>query len=214
MFLPWGVIDYWAYLAGVIFIILVPGPNSLFVLSSSSQAGLKGGLSAAAAVLLGDSILMVLTFLGMATLISHSPWLFMLLKLLGAGYLAYLGLTILRHCLIQPAMGLISSATLATHQYFKKALLLSLSNPKAFLFLLSYFIQFIEPTYPHPVQPFFILALTLNTVSLCYMLTLITCGSLLIKRLTTYPWLSTLGNLALGSVFILFALKLLQATIN
>ena len=47
-----GITNLWTYLIGVIFITLVPGPNSLFVLTSSAKYGVKNGYKAALGVLL------------------------------------------------------------------------------------------------------------------------------------------------------------------
>lgn len=47
MFAEYGVLNYWTYLVGAIFIVLVPGPNTLFVLKNSVGRGVKGGYLAA-----------------------------------------------------------------------------------------------------------------------------------------------------------------------
>lgn len=52
MFAEYGVLNYWTYLVGAIFIVLVPGPNTLFVLKNSVSSGMKGGYLAAAVYLL------------------------------------------------------------------------------------------------------------------------------------------------------------------
>ncbi|TNK00596.1 transport protein [Escherichia coli] len=51
MFAEYGVLNYWTYLVGAIFIVLVPGPNTLFVLKNSVSSGMKGGYLAACGVL-------------------------------------------------------------------------------------------------------------------------------------------------------------------
>lgn len=58
MFAEFGVLNYWTYLVGAIFIVLVPGPNTLFVLKNSVGSGIKGGYLAACGVFIGDAILM------------------------------------------------------------------------------------------------------------------------------------------------------------
>ena len=54
MFAEYGVLNYWTYLVGAIFIVLVPGPNTLFVLKNSVSSGMKGGYLAACGVFIGD----------------------------------------------------------------------------------------------------------------------------------------------------------------
>ena len=70
MFAEYGVLNYWTYLVGAIFIVLVPGPNTLFVLKNSVSSGMKGGYLAACGVFIGDAVLMFLAWAGVATLIN------------------------------------------------------------------------------------------------------------------------------------------------
>ncbi|MCW7187501.1 LysE family transporter [Escherichia coli] len=69
MFAEYGVLNYWTYLVGAIFIVLVPGPNTLFVLKNSVSSGMKGGYLAACGVFIGDAVVMFLAWAGVATLI-------------------------------------------------------------------------------------------------------------------------------------------------
>ncbi len=86
-----GVINYLTYVVGTILIILLPGPNSLYVLSLAAQQGRRLGWAAAMGIFVGDSVLMLLTAAGAMTVLTAYPALFTLLKLAGALYLTYLG---------------------------------------------------------------------------------------------------------------------------
>lgn len=83
MFAEFGVLNYLTYLVGAIFIILVPGPNTFFVLKTGVAHGVKKGYLAAAGVFIGDAILMFLAFAGVATLIKTTPVLFNIVRYLG-----------------------------------------------------------------------------------------------------------------------------------
>lgn len=76
MFAEFGVLNYLTYLVGAVFIILVPGPNTFFVLKTGIAHGVKKGYLAAAGVFIGDAVLMFLAFAGVATLIKTTPVLF------------------------------------------------------------------------------------------------------------------------------------------
>ena len=69
VFAEYGVLNYWTYLVGAIFIVLVPGPNTIFVLKNSVGRGVKGGYLAASGVFIGDAVLMFLAYAGVAALI-------------------------------------------------------------------------------------------------------------------------------------------------
>ena len=90
MFAEFGVLNYLTYLVGAVFIILVPGPNTFFVLKTGIAHGVKKGYLAAAGVFIGDAVLMFLAFAGVATLIKTTPVLFNVVRYLGAIYLLWL----------------------------------------------------------------------------------------------------------------------------
>ena len=64
-----GVTDLPTYLAGLVLIVLLPGPNSLYVLSVAARRGVRTGYKAAAGVWCGDTVLMVLSAAGVASLL-------------------------------------------------------------------------------------------------------------------------------------------------
>lgn len=209
-----GVIQFWTFLSGVIVIILLPGPNSLFVLKTSISQGPKVAWQAVAAVLLGDAVLILLSYLGVASLLLASPELFRWVRYLGAAYLLYLGVQILLSLRQKSttneakvtgsemtSSGFISSV-------FRKSLLLSLTNPKAILFYLSFFIQFINYSFSPAWLPYLALALVLELVSLCYLTVLIYAGHHIAGYFRHQPLAAQAGNLLLGLLFSAFALRL------
>lgn len=171
MFAEFGVLNYLTYLVGAIFIILVPGPNTFFVLKTGIAHGVKKGYLAAAGVFIGDAVLMFLAFAGVATLIKTTPVLFNVVRYLGAIYLLWLGGKMLYAVLTQRDGQSDASAEPAS-AILKRSLTLSLTNPKAILFYVSFFVQFIDVNAKTPGVAFFILALaviacnTASTVSL------------------------------------------------
>ena len=90
-----GITDLTTFIIGTTLIVLLPGPNSLYVMSIASRYGIKTGYLAAFGVFSGDLILIILTILGAASLLHAFPWLFTVLKLIGALYLGYLGVKLL-----------------------------------------------------------------------------------------------------------------------
>ena len=93
-----GVLDFWTFFLGTVFIVLLPGPNSLYVLSVAARRGVRQGYLGASGVFVGDWILMVLSACGAASLLKTSPVLFMAVKYVGAAYLAWIGLQMLIGC--------------------------------------------------------------------------------------------------------------------
>ena len=73
MFAEFGVLNFWTYVVGAFFIVLVPGPNTLFVLKTGIGHGVKKGYLAATGVFIGDAVLMFLAWAGVAALIQTTP---------------------------------------------------------------------------------------------------------------------------------------------
>ena len=92
----YGITDLPAFILGTILIVLLPGPNSLYLATVSSRAGIRAGYQAAAGIFTGDLILMTLAATGAASLLQRWPGVFALLQVVGAGYLAWLGVGLLR----------------------------------------------------------------------------------------------------------------------
>lgn len=207
MFAEYGVISYWSYFIGAIFIILLPGPNTFFVLKTSIAGGVKHGYTAALGVFIGDAVLMFLAYAGVATLIKTTPVLFNIVRYLGALYLLYLGGKMLYGAFMRNAQ---QPREHEVHKgdIFKRSLVLSLTNPKAILFYVSFFVQFIDIHYARPGMSFFILASTLEMISFCYFSFLIVSGSYVTQWVKTKKRLTRLGNSLIGLIFVGFAARL------
>jgi len=207
VFAEFGVISYWTYFIGAIFIILVPGPNTFFVLKTSIAGGLRNGYTAAAGVFIGDAVLMFLAYAGVATLIKTTPVLFNIVRYLGAIYLLWLGGKMLYSTFVQRTQPQ-SDDDAHKGDILKRSLVLSLTNPKAILFYVSFFVQFIDIHYARPGVSFFILASTLEIISVCYFSFLIVTGSYVTQWVKTKKRLTRLGNSLIGLIFVGFAARL------
>ena len=215
-----GVLNYITYLVGCILIVLLPGPNSLYVLSLSAQQGIRIGWAAAAGIFVGDAILMLATALGAVSVLTTYPALFVLIKYAGACYLAYLGFRMLSgawQSLRQRTIHELDDAPVlrktSGQSAFKKALLVSLLNPKAILFFLSFFVQFVDPGYKNPAIPFLVLGVTLQVCSFVYLATLIYAGNKLAETFRRRKTLAAVSGGSVGALFLVFATKLALASL-
>ena len=212
---PFGITDLPLYVLGVVFIVLLPGPNSLYVLGLAAQRGVRTGYLGALGIFLGDSVLMVLAAAGLASLLATVAWLFMLVKFAGAAYLAWIGLGMLRAGLRNwrraEAAAAPPAKVDASHP-LGKALLISLLNPKAILFFISFFIQFVQPGYAHPALSFLILGAIVQFFSLLYLSTLIFAGSRLADAFRRRRRVAAGLTGALGGAFMAFSVRLATAS--
>jgi leucine efflux protein len=223
----YGVTDLWTYVIGAFGIILLPGPNSLYVLSVATARGVRAGFQGAYGVFVGDTVLLLCTALGAASLLRTHPTAFMVVKYAGAAYLCWIGLNLLRTALsglgtpaqvpmAEVAVVKVSSAESSGHLQnpFRRALVISLLNPKAILFLLSFFVQFIDPTYAQPEVPFLVLSVILMSFSALYLTVLIFAGARLAHAFSQRRRLSGGLSSLVGGLFLWFGTKLATANLG
>ncbi|MGW2224669.1 leucine efflux protein LeuE [Streptomyces formicae] len=211
-----GVTDLPTYLAGLVLIVLLPGPNSLYVLSVAARRGIRTGYTAAAGVWCGDTVLMTLSAAGVASLLQANAVLFGIVKYAGAGYLTWLAIGMLRAAVAlwrsrrerfedagtDPADGG------AAERPFRRALVISLLNPKAILFFIAFFVQFVDPGYAYPALSFVVLGALAQIASFLYLTALIFSGTKLAAAFRRRKRLSAGATSAAGALFIGFAVKL------
>ena len=126
-------------------IIIVPGMDMAFVMASGLAGGKKAGMAAVGGIMAGGIFHNIWSALGVGLVIKALPWLFNLLLLAGAGYIAWIGLSLARSRI---TLGPIEAAPMrTTWATFRRGLLTSVLNPKAYLFMVAVYPQFIKPAY-------------------------------------------------------------------
>ncbi|MDT9683217.1 leucine efflux protein LeuE [Streptomyces sp. TRM76323] len=211
-----GVTDLPTYLAGLLVIVLLPGPNSLYVLSVAARSGIRKGYVAASGVWCGDTVLMTLSAAGVASLLQANAVLFGIVKYAGAGYLTWLAAGMLRAAWAmwrgraersepEPAA---AGPVPEGERPFRRAFVISLLNPKAILFFVAFFVQFVDPAYPYPALSFVVLGTLAQVASVLYLSLLIFAGTHLAAAFRRRRRLSATATSAAGALFLGFAAKL------
>jgi leucine efflux protein len=213
----YGVTDLTTYVLGTIFIVLLPGPNSMYVMTVAARHGVATGYRAACGVFLGDAVLMVLAAAGAASLLRTSPTLFMVVKFAGASYLGWVGIGLVRAAIARWRTRSDEGPSLPAadaSRPFRTALVISLLNPKAILFFVSFFVQFVDPAYARPALSFAILGTILQVFSAAYLSMLILAGARLAAQVRARRRLSAAATGSVGSLFLGFGVRLAGATLG
>ncbi|MDT0202944.1 leucine efflux protein LeuE [Nocardioides sp. AE5] len=209
-----GITDLSTYLIGLVLIILLPGPNSLYVLSVAARKGVGDGYRAAAGVWAGDTVLMVLSAAGVASLLQANEFAFGVVKYLGAGYLGWLAISMMRSAwsMWRTRRDLVAEGapqlSPRRERPFRRALVISLLNPKAILFFVAFFVQFVDPAYASPALSFLFLGILAQIASATYLSVLIFGGTRLSEAFRKRRGVSAGATSAVGAVFLGFAVKL------
>ena len=141
---------YAAFVAAVVVLMLIPGPNVALIVANSVAYGPRYGLLTVA----GSSSAMIaqlaLTALGMTEFLGGLGLWFGYLRWIGVAYLVYLGLAQWR----APAVDLAKTRPepKSIRALYLRALLVSLTNPKTLFFYGAFFPQFVSPSRPIGVQ--------------------------------------------------------------
>ena len=205
-----GIVDLTTFIIGTIVIVLLPGPNSMYVMTVAARRGASAGLRGAAGIFVGDLILMVLSVAGVASLVQTTPILFTLLKYAGGAYLVWLGLGLLRAAW-QKNSEIIEVPSDNRHP-FKVALTISLLNPKAILFFVSFFIQFVDPSFENPLLSFVILGVIVQLFSQIYLASLVLIAVYFKTRMGQRSRLAKASKTGAGALFVGYGLKLALAS--
>ena len=204
---------WWLFIAMTFVVSATPGPNMLFVMSTSARHGLRAAVLAMAGCMTALLAMMSLSAAGLGALLQSFPAVFDALRLAGAAYLAYLGVKCWRapvHDAVRDTLaGQVGAATpvaLTAAQsgaIYRQAFLVAASNPKAILFAAAFFPQFIDPALAKLPQ-FAILLTTFTVIEVAWYLVYAVSG----KRLSVYLQRASVMrafNRLTGGVFIGFA---------
>jgi len=113
-----------------------PGPSFIVVARASLSMGQKRGLLTAIGMASAGTLFALVAVLGVASLLTATPLVFLAVKVIGAGYLGYIGYSMIRHAKV--ALGS-PEASKAANSGFLSGFVVQLSNPKTIVVYTSVF---------------------------------------------------------------------------
>lgn len=166
-----GIHDFGVFLVAGVLLNLTPGQDTIYIVSRTAAQGRRAGVASALGISAGSLIHTLAAALGVSAIIATSATAFVILKFVGAAYLIYLGISLLRAPPVnahEPADATDVSAAAA----FRQGVLTNVTNPKVALFFLAFLPQFIDPDSPTKVAAFLVLGLTFVTTGTLWCMTL------------------------------------------
>lgn len=139
-----------------IIVASVPGPAMVYAAARTLAGGRTAGLTAALGIHLGGYVHIMVAASGLALIIQGTPLLLASLKLLGAAYLVWLGLNLVR---VQPTAEDVGSAasSTSTRRAFGESITVQILNPAAAIFYVAFLPQFVDASSRQPIWAQFIL---------------------------------------------------------
>lgn len=162
-------IQLWvAFVFAAMLILIIPGPTVIYAVGQSVFHGRKAVLPLMSGVVCGDAICILCSLLGLGALLATSSALFGWIKLAGAGYLLYLGITMFRSGVqiqnMNQPQHVFNAPLLA-----KRIFTITALNPKGIIFFSAFMPQFVNPDNPI-VPQFVILGVTFLLLAMINML--------------------------------------------
>lgn len=135
----------WIYVVLTFGIVVVPGMDMLFAITNSLTGGIRAGMAALGGLMLGGAIHAVIAAFAVAVLLSLAPQAFTWLLLVASAYMAWIGYTLIRSSIVIDAVP--DAERRRFWLIFSQGTITCLLNPKAYMFTLSVFPQFLRPDY-------------------------------------------------------------------
>lgn len=128
----------------------IPGPAMLYAAAQTMARGRKGGLMATFGIHLGCYVHVVAAAAGLSVLFHAVPTLYLAVKMIGAGYLIWLGISLFRSKTSgDPSLPLIGQKS--ARRAFLESITVEVLNPKTAIFFMAFLPQFVDASAAFPV---------------------------------------------------------------
>jgi len=131
------------FVAAALVVLVIPGPGVLYIVARSLSQGRRAGLASVVGLAAGAYVHVAAAAIGLSAILLASATAFGIVKVLGAGYLIYLGIQTLlaRRPLKKPD----APSPLPVYRLMMDGFIISVFNPKIAVFFLAFLPQFIDP---------------------------------------------------------------------
>lgn len=157
-----GTHDFFLFLVAGLMLNVTPGPDMIYVMGRSSMQGGRAGLAAALGIGAGCFVHILAGAVGLSALLAASATAFAVLKIVGAVYLCYVGISMALSSRAAPTANDIQLAPAKVSAVFMQGFLTNTLNPKVALFFLAFVPQFISADAPQKWLAFLFLGTVFN----------------------------------------------------
>lgn len=189
------------FVLAVVLICLAPGPDMAYMIAVGIAGGRRAALRAASGVAIGVLVYSLAVAAGLGAVVANSPWAFTALRVIGALYLLWLSISSFRDA--RRGVDLAGSPGTADH-WFRRGLVVNLTNPKMMLFFLAFLPQFGGSAH-NPTIQFAMLGLCYMAVGYIIDAAVGLAAGTLQSRLEKSRRAAAILNYVAGAVFLLLA---------
>ncbi|WP_296943144.1 LysE family translocator [uncultured Massilia sp.] len=203
-----GIHDLGLFVVSGLLLNIMPGPDSLLIMTRSATQGWRAGSAAALGIGAGTLVHILAAALGLSALLATSAAAFTAVKLAGAAYILYMALGLLRSRRRDGAAAAPAVPPLPYRKIFAQGFLTNVLNPKVALFFLAFVPQFIDAGAPDKALAFVVLGciFNINGMLWCHGLAVFTAQAS--RRIKLNPSVALWLNRATGGLFVWLGVKL------
>lgn len=203
-----GIIHFEVFLISGILLNLIPGTDTMYILSRSIAQGRRAGVLSVLGICTGSVIHTLLAAFGLSVILTHSIVLFTTIKIIGVAYLVYLGIRMLT-AKASPGDAPGLSTISPKEKVYLQGIATSITNPKVALFFIAFLPQFVGSADFGPL-PFLLLGLTFTITGGIWCLIVALFASYATQKMRKNQRIATVLNKLTGIVFIGMGLHLLR----
>lgn len=203
-----GIHDWWLFIISGLLLNLMPGPDTLFIMTKSAAQGWKAGVVASLGICSGVYVHIFAAAFGLSALLATSATAFVLVKLIGAAYLIYLGWVTLRQTAQTSTNALPNQSHQPLLMIYRQGFLTNALNPKVALFFLAFVPQFISADSSHTILAFLVLGTVFDINSLIWCCSVALFTAFASERLQVGQQLKAWLNKVVGVLFIGLGIRL------
>ena len=208
-----GIHDLTLFVISGLLLNIMPGPDSLLIMSRSATQGWRAGCAVALGVGAGTMVHITAAALGLSAVLSTSATAFTVIKWVGAAYIVWCGIGMLRARIRRgdtPAVPA-APAPLPYRRIFAQGFLTNVLNPKVALFFLAFVPQFIDADAANKPLAFLVLGCIFNFNGMLWCNGLAIFTAFASAKLKVKPQVALWLNRATGSLFVALGARLALA---
>ena len=203
-----GTHDLPLFIISGLLLNIMPGPDSLLIMTRSATQGWRAGVAASLGIGAGTMVHIFAAALGLSAVLSTSATAFTVVKLVGAAYILYMAVGLLRSRKASAETKAPVLQALPYRKIFAQGFLTNVLNPKVALFFLAFVPQFIALDAPSKAMAFIILGCIFNFNGMLWCCGLALTTAKASERLKLNPSVSLWLNRATGGLFVWLGVKL------
>ena len=197
-----------AFSAASILLAATPGPDMTLMLGRTLSNGRQAGLSVLLGTVTGCFVHTIFAVVGISAILAASTTAFFVLKVCGAFYLLWLAFTaIFKGSTFRLSKEKSSQASFWNN--FFTGLSVNILNPKVVIFFLTFLPQFVSATDPHAWQKMLFLGVLMNVIATPISIAIVITANSFAKTLKANPKINRAIDYVFGTVFAVFAIKIL-----